>query len=268
MLAPSPIVKQKAKSVLKDRFLQSVAISCVFVFALLAGQLVASLASIFLGMVGYVAVLIAFAFFAAVPLLLGLLYHFHRLMCDQKDSPLVIFNYFSTVEKYKRALHFTLLLGIRLVFAALVLYSPCIIVWLLSSEQLYSFLNISLPVWTSNLWALNSFIVIIASFALVFVMLKYYLSPFIFVANDDVDPAEAVNMSTIISKRTGGDFFGLALSFAGWILLSLFVAPLIFTLPYFATSYGVHCRFAITAYNRDVEFFNASVTPSYSTDEL
>ncbi|MBQ8739945.1 MAG: DUF975 family protein [Clostridia bacterium] len=268
MLAPSPIIKQKAKSALSNRFLHSVAISCVFIFALFAGELVASLASIFSGIVGYVLVLIAFTVFVAMPLLFGLLYYFHRLLCEQNDSILVVFKFFSSAYEYKRALHFAFLLSIRLVFAILVLYSPCIIVWLLSSEQLYSLFDISIPIWTSNLWALNSFIVVIASFALVFVMLKYYLSPFIFVANDDIDPAEAVNMSTIISKRTGGDFFGLALSFAGWILLSMLVAPLIFTLPYFATSYSVHCRFAITAYNRDVERFNASVAPSYSTDEI
>lgn len=268
MLAPSPIVKQRAKLALSGRFLHSVAVSCVFIFAWFIGELIASLASVFLGTVGYIFALITFIIFAAAPLFLGLIYYFHRLLCEQKDSLLIIFRYFSNAYEYKRALHLTFLFTIRLAFAVLVLYSPCIIVWLLSSEQLYSLFDISIPVWTSNLWALNSFIVIIASFALVFVMLKYYLSPFIFVANDDIDPAEAINMSTIISKRTGGDFFGLTLSFAGWILLSMFVAPLIFTLPYFAASYGVHCRYAITAYNRDVERFNASVAPSYSTDEI
>ena len=126
----------------------------------------------------------------------------------------------------------------------------------------------SIPVWTSNLWALNSFLVILSTLALVFVMIRYYLAPTIFIANDEIDPAEAVNMSTIISKRTGADFVGLTLSFAGWILLSLLVAPLIFTLPYFTTSYCVHCRFAITTYNMDVDRFNASFTPSFSTDEI
>ena len=268
MLAPSPIVKQRAKSALSSRFLHSIAVSCVFIFAMFTGELVASLASIFSGTVGYCIVLIAFAIFAAMPLFFGFLYYFHRLLCEQNDSLLVIFRYFSSAYEYKRTLHLTLLLGIRLAFAVLILYSPCIIIWFLSSERLYSLFDISIPVWTSNLWALNSFVVIVASFALVFIMLKYYLSPFIFIANDNIDPAEAVNMSTIISKRTGGDFFGLVLSFAGWILLSLFIAPLIFTLPYFASSYCVHCRFAITAYNRDVDRFNASVAPSYSTDEV
>ena len=141
-------------------------------------------------------------------------------------------------------------------------------VYILSTETVYNLLDVPMPQWTSNLWTLNSFLAILAAFGLVFVMLRYYLAPFIFVSNDDLDPAEAVNMSKIIAKRTGADFFGLVLSFIPWLLLSIFVAPLIFTLPYFISSYCVHCRFAITDYNSDVDKFNASATPSFSTDEI
>lgn len=268
MLAPSPVVKVTAKEALRKNFLKSVAVGCVLIFAVFAGVLIGSLVSIFAGNIGYVIAVALLSFFAISPLFLGVLYFFRRLLWDQNDGVLVIFKYFSSADEYRRALHFLLLIAIRLVFAAAVLYLPCVIVWILSTEGIYSFFDLSLPVWTSNLWALNSFLGIIATLALVFVMLKYYLAPFVFVGNDNIDPAEAVNMSAIISKRTGADFFGLVLTFAGWILLSVFVAPLIFTLPYFMAAYGVHCRFAITAYNRDVERFNESVTPSFSTDEI
>lgn len=268
MLAPSPVVKKTAKNALCPRFLHSVAISCVLLFALFSTILICSLVSIFAGTVGYIIAMAFMLFFAVAPLFLGCLVYFRRLLWGQEDSILLSFKFFSNVTEYKRALHFIFLMGIRLALTAAVVYFPCVIVWLLSNEQLYNWLDISLPIWTSNLWALNSFLVLFATLALVFVMLKYYLAPFIFASNDTLDPAEAVTMSTIISKRTGADFFGLVLSFSGWILLSFFVAPLIFTLPYFMASYCVHCRFAITAYNRDVDRFNASVTPSFSTDEI
>lgn len=268
MLAPSPVVKVTAKDALRKNFLKSSAASCVLIFAFFIDVFISSIISIFAGNIGYIISLALLMLFVVCPLILGVLTYFRRLLWNQDDSVLIIFKYFSSVAEYKRALHFSFLICIRLALSAAILYLPCIIVWLLSNEQIYSFLDISLPLWASNLWALNSFLGILATLALVFVMLKFYLAPFIFVSNDDIDPAEAVNMSTIISKRTGADFFGLVLSFAGWILLSLFVAPLIFTLPYFIASYGVHCRFAITAYNRDVDRFNASVTPSFSTEEI
>lgn len=268
MLAPSPVVKKTAKTALSKNFMTSMVVACVFLFIYFIASLTASLISVFSDMIGYVIAFVLLAFFALSPLMLGMLYYFRRLIWDSKDSVLVIFKYFSSVEEYKRALHFTFLIFVRLVITALITFSPCILVWLLSNDAIYEALGFSLPIWASNLWTLNSVIAIISSLALVFVMLKFYLAPFIFVANDEIDPAEAVNMSSIISKRTGGDFFGLVLSFAGWIILSLFVAPLVFTLPYFIASYCVHCRFAVTAYNRDVDSFNASGAPSYSTDEF
>ena len=268
MLAPSPVVKQTAKNALSPCYLTAIAVSCLLLFIYCIGGLIASMVSIFADLTGYIITLVLIAIFALSPLTLGVLYYFRRLIWEGRDSVLIIFKYFSSLDEYKRALHFTLLIFLRLVITALVTFSPCIVVWVLSNDAFYEALGMSLPIWASNLWALNSVIAIFSSFVLVFIMLRFYLAPFIFVASDDIDSAEAVNMSSIISKRTGGDFFGLVLSFAGWIVISLFIAPLVFTVPYFAASYCVHCRFAITAYNRDVDRFNASSTPSYSTDEF
>lgn len=268
MLAPSPVVKKTAKTALSQDFLTSAAVCCVLMFSYFVCSLIASLVSVFATEVGMFIVLLALFVFALSPLALGVLWFFRRLIWDCKDNALAIFKYFSNMQEYLRALRFTLLLLSKIAIAALITLSPCIVIWLLSSEDVYKTFGLSLPIWASNLWTLNSFAIIVAIFILIFIMLKYYLAPFIFVGNDEIDPDEAVNMSTIISKRTGADFFGLAVSFAGWILLSFFVAPLVFTLPYFFASYCVHCRFATTAYNRDVDRFNADTAPSYSTDEF
>ena len=267
MLAPSPIIKSTAKQTLRKNFLKSVAVASVMIFTFFIITFIGSIVSVISTSAGYLVVSVLI-FLCLSPLFLGALVYFRRLIWDQDDSVLVIFQYFSNKAEYKRALYFSFIIGIKLVFVAVVLYLPCLVVWILSNEQIYSFFDMSLPIWSSNLWALNSFLAFVASLALVFVMLKYYLAPFVFVSNDSIDPAEAVNMSTIISKRTGADFFGLVLSFAGWIVLSFLVAPLVFTLPYFIASYCVHCRFAVTAYNRDVDRFNSNVTPSFSTDEI
>lgn len=268
MVAPSPVVKKVARDALKQDLLKSVVVCCVALFAFFIVLLTSSLISIFAGRTGYFISMGLMTVLLLAPLFLGVLYYFKRLVFGQKDSALIMFKYFSSAKEYRRSLVLTAILTMRFVFVATILYMPCIIVYTLSSERLYEVLNISMPLWTSSLWALNSFLSVLSAFGTAFVMLKYYLAPFIFIGNDDIDPAEAVNMSTIIAKRSGADFFGLALSFIPWILLSIFVAPLIFTLPYFTASYCVHCRFAITIYNRDVDNFNASATPSFSTEEI
>lgn len=268
MLAPSKIVKKVAKTALSQNFLSAIAAASVLIFAIFAASLTASLIHVFAGMMGYSIALTVMIIFVIGPLCLGVINFLRRMLWEQKDDVMLIFKYFSDLAVYKRAVHFVLSLGIRLVTIAFVVFLPCVVVRILSSEQLYTALDIALPIWTANLWALNSFLVIIATMAAVFITLKYYLSVFVFVSNDELDVAEAINMSTIISKRTGADFFGLVASFIGWFLTCVFVLPLVVVLPYFLMSYCTHCRFAITAYNKDVDAFNAKSTPSFSVDEI
>lgn len=268
MVAPSPVVKKVAKDALGRQFIKSVVVCCVAIFVFFINLFTSSLVSVFAGEVGYVICIMLMTIFVLEPLALGVLGYFRRLIFEQEDSVLIIFRYFSSISEYKRAMRLIIILTIRFVSVALVFYLPCIIIYILSSERFYEFLDVSLPLWTSNLWAVNSLLSFLAALGVMFVMLRYYLAPFMFVSNDDMDPAEAVNMSKVIARRTGADFFGLVLTFVPWLLLSVFVAPLIFTLPYFIASYCVHCRFAITDYNRDVDKFNSSFTPSYSTDEI
>lgn len=267
MVAPSPVIKKTAKTALSAHWFQSIAVSVVLIFTLLIGVLTASLISVVADTVGYFIFLALFLLFIAAPLSLGVLYWFRRILWGQSDSLLLIFKYFADKKEYKRALQLILLLTVKTVSASLVMFFPCIVVFMLSSEQFYALFDLPLPVWTSSLWTLNSFLAIVGLVGVILVALKYYLSLYLFVSNDDIHPSEAINMSTIISKRSGADFFGLVFSFAGWILLSMLIAPLIFTLPYFVESYVVHCRYAVTAYNRDVDRFNTRNTPYYSVDE-
>lgn len=267
MLAPSPVVKKSARDALRGNYLKCVAINCVLIFSFFIFTLAESLVATVLGDVLCVIFSIAAWIFVLAPLSLGVCYFFRRLIWESGDSLLLIFKYFSSASEYKRALHLISILTLKLVYALAVLSLPCIIVWIFSSTWFYDLFNVSIPVWTSGLLSLNSFLVIIAAFLLCFFMLKYYVSIFLFVGNDTMHPAEAVNMSNVISRRTGGDFFGLVLSFSGWILLSLLVFPLAFTLPYFFASYCTHCRFAVTAYNMDVDVINSKDTPYYKVDE-
>ena len=199
MLAPSPVVKKVAKDALKKDYVKSMVVSCILIFAFFIIMLTSSLISVFAGEVGYYVSFGFMLYLGLAPLALGALCFFRRLTFEQNDSVLIIFRYFSSADEYKRAVYLISILTVKLFSVGFVLFLPCIIVYILSSEKLYKLLGVALPHWTSNLWTLNSFLVIIALLGLVFIMLKYYLSALIFVSSDDIDPAEAVNMSTIIS---------------------------------------------------------------------
>lgn len=268
MTVTGSMVKQVARQTLYNCFLPSAAACTMVVFAFCIVTLIASLVYLFAGMVGYYVTTAILFIFMLCPMILGALDFSRRMLWQQQNSALMVFKYFSSFKDYKRAITFVLSMTVRVVLIALILYIPSIILFALSNQQLYDKLNVSLPVWASNLWALNSLLAFVSTLAFVFVVLKYYLAPFIFVCNDEIESAEAINMSIIISKRTGADFFGLVFSFAGWILASLFLLPLIFTAPYFALAYSEHCRVAISEYNRDVDTFNSTATPTYNVEEL
>ena len=265
---PNSAIKKIAREALKNKFIHSMIVCSVLLFLFFTIILTATLVADFSGNVGYFATLILLLVFVFCPLMLGVFNFFRRLLWEQNDNTLVIFKYFSNAKQYMRAIKFAVLQGGRYLVAAVVLYLPSAVVWMFSNEKVYSSLDLNLPIWSANLGTLNWMLIFIATMLFVFITLKYYLSMFIFISNDDIDIAEAINMSNIISKRTGSDFFGLVLSFAVWIIISVLIFPLIFVLPYFITAYCVHCRSAIAAYNNDVDSFNSASTPSFSVDEI
>jgi uncharacterized membrane protein YccF (DUF307 family) len=83
-----------------------------------------------------------------------------------------------------------------------------------------------------------------------------------------MDVYEAIHKSTLLSRATSIDFLGLLLSFFGWILLSVTVIPLIFTLPYFLTSYMVHSRFAVANYNKVVSKMSSYGEAQFSSEDI
>lgn len=263
MMAPSGVVKQTAKTALSGNWLKSIIAASAVIFSVLICSFVADLiAAISTSVVGLV-IMLLLSFLLLLPLFLGALCFFRRMLWGQNDSVLLLFRYFSSLGEYRRAIHLSFLVIIRLISNGVLLFSPCFIVRIFSSNKLYSLINVSMPVWAESLIYVSYFLGALGALALFFVMLKIYLAPFLFVADEGMDADEAINMSQIISKRTDSDFFWLILSFAPWVLLSLFVIPLVFTLPYFICSYLVHCRFAVAQYNRDVDRFNTDNSTTF-----
>ena len=128
---------------------------------------------------------------------------------------------------------------------------------------MYDALKIPIPLWTSNLYFLSLFLKSVASVILAFVMARYYIAPFLLIADEDMDAAEAIHMSDVISKSTMLDFIYLFFSLLGWIILSVLIIPIMFTLPYIITSVSVHTRFAVAEYNKRVDKQNSETFPTF-----
>ncbi len=267
MVAASYVVKQTARAALKNNWFKGIAAAAVLCFSFFIMYIGVSLLGIALSDIALTFIWIALILFVFCPLLLGALRFFWRIMWESDDSIITLFHYFSSREQYSRAVKLIFALLIKILWIGFLLMIPAILTDIASSVRLYEFLGFSAPAWTSNLWVASVFLKSAAVAVLVVIMLKYYLAPFLVVADEEMDVLEAVHKSTVLSRATAMDFILLVLSFLGWILLSVTVIPLIFTIPYFIVSYLVHSRFSVANYNNVVKEFNVSQS-SFSAESM
>lgn len=200
--------------------------------------------------------LYAVIIFVVSPIFLGLLRFYWCLLFNKFDNPVSIFFYLYKKELYFKALKLVLSLVLKLILRIAFYMLPAIVVLVLASQPLYTAFDISMPLWVGYLSHIENGLIVLGLIAAFFSMLRFYLTPMLFVINDEIDVDEAINMSRIISKKTSTDFIYLVISLFIWIIASIFVLPLIFTIPYFCLCYLVHSKNAIDEYNNHIEAIN------------
>lgn len=252
MTGGSRIVKITAKTALKGNILKSVIAVSVFLFCYFICNYSAGIFS-YTGnySVSYIIFTLMFIFLIA-PLFLGLIRFVWRMLFSANDNPIAVFYYLSDKKLYIKSLKLIFLLIFKAIPIGLLLFFPVILLWFFSQGFFYDFLDITMPLWIANINSLLKILIAFAVVVLAFYMLKFYIAPILFVADEEMDVSETLHMSTVISRKASLDFIYLISSFIGWILLSFLVIPLIFTLPYFLTSYAVHVRFAVAEYNKHI----------------
>ncbi|MBQ9965847.1 MAG: DUF975 family protein [Clostridia bacterium] len=250
MSISSEAVKKTAKTVLKEKWFSSAVYCLCLVVIFFLFQYIGSALSTIIGKIGYFIFNVLWLIFLFSPLVLGALKHFWRMLFGVEDDFVSLFYYFSSKKEYIKALKFILNLSFRFLVCGFVFYTPALIANFFSGTAFYSRFNIHMPMWVSNLWLVSSVLEFIAFVAIVILSLKYYIAPVLFVADEDMDPSEAVHMSAIISKGSNSDFIYLLFSLIGWILLCLFIIPMPAILPYIFCCYLIHCRFSVAKYNK------------------
>lgn len=264
MVSSNKVIKITAKTALRDKWIKAIFSVCILLFSFFIISNSMSVLSLVTGETVALIIMCGFILLLIAPLFLGVIRCFWRLLFNVDDSPVAVFYYFSDLKKYKRAVVLIFSFTFRFILWSLIFNIPYFIVELISNNFIYDIADMPIPVWTANLSYIATFFRIVSFTLVCFIMLKFYLAPMLLVADDNIEPAEAIHMSAIISKKTSIDFIYLIFSFAGWIMLSVTVIPLIFTLPYFITSYLVHSRFAVADYNKHIKQFSENTFPSFT----
>ena len=261
MLAGSVAVKKTALTSLKGRWpLAMAAVGIPMALILITVNLFAlieyMLAKTVWLSVAYVLLLLC-ALAVLFPLMLGSLRVLWGIATDSEMSVADTFYYLSAKEHYLSAMNFITVICGSVIAKVIVLFLPAIIVYL-ASELLPSVItNHEARLWLDNLWIFTLFLSIIALCGTVYVILRYYLAPFLFICSAANDAVDTVLLAKKVSKVSLGRFVSLSFSLLGWILLSVFFVPLIFTAPYILTCYLFHSRFATVFYNASVKKYKS-----------
>lgn len=131
-----------------------------------------------------------------------------------------IFYYFDSKRLYANAMLFNLNLLIRFLPCLVLLTSA--IIFFSQGDMFYTVVGCVIAA-----------LFIVLFFAL---FLRYFAAFGLFFSDDSQKSSEYFKKSAVIMKRYRKSVLKLILSFIGWIILSIVIIPLIYTVPYFAMS--------------------------------
>ncbi len=266
MTSPTFAVKETAKTILKGNYYRCILATLIPIFMSLTLTFTASVTQIAFGNAVAYGLLAIMNIFVVLPTGLGLLKFYRRLMWNEKDNIMSVFHYFKSGEIYKTTLKYCFIFILRILSIGALVFLPSILIALLSGNWIYELLDIDMPSFVRSFGEAQTAITTLSAAVFIFLALKYYLTPFLLVADEDMDIGEALYMSKVISRKSTIDFLGLFFGMSFWILISIFLIPLPFTLPYILISYMVHCRFAVAHYNKIADRENT--TPPFYSSEI
>ena len=253
-------IRKAARAVYKNNALGSLTVSFGMLVTAFLGSLLSYLISFFAKDFWIYIFLLFYIYFLVIPVFLGAIRYFSMLVEGKSAQPVEMFYYFSSLKAYKRAIAFVsgifFVVFISLVIAMIIPYA----LLLFTSEGVYNFLGVSMPIWTPILKIVSVFLEILGIGLVVLVNIKYYLSVYLFVCNDKISVSDALKLSVRISRKTKSDFWMLIFSMTGYILISLTVMPLFFLMPYFSLAYIAHGKCAAVKYNESFDFSNKQYT--------
>ena len=163
-------VKSVAKTVLKGNWINAIVTGLVLFLSLFVGYMIFSLLASLLPFAFATLFLILFIVFLISPLTLGVVRNFWHLINLKPENPIYCFYYFLSKKLYLRAVKLIFALTIKMIGHGVILFLPTIIFHIVSGEYLYNFLDIPIPLWTTNFQYIAVFLRTMSIVLLFFVM--------------------------------------------------------------------------------------------------
>ncbi len=252
MKPSSRIIKETARTQLKNHWVQAIFVTLVLLAVVLFVQIFSSAffylfkrvvySGTSLSAVGIVLVVVCslFSLCLVIPVFQGTVRWFWFLGIDKVLPIQDIFYYYSEVRLFVKALAVNLQLAARVVITVILCCSPATI-GLRAAEALEKEFK-----YIAKLVSGFSFFLLLAGVLLALKLVsKYLIIPALLAAKEELDINDITTISKIITFGKNG-YMPLVASFIGWIILSFLGVTLLYTVPYFLAAYVVFARFTIT----------------------
>lgn len=186
--------------------------------------------------------LVVLTTFLLSPALLG----FFRMLCNdtkEYDTNDVVY-YFSTFQRYTKALSYVLSFTVRMILPSLLCFSLVIILICIKAFFLKDFIENTVY---------QVILVLFIFTAIVFTLryaTRYFLSFYLMCEDEEKPVSYYFTVSKIIMRNHQKDIVKLSNTFTGWIVLCITVLPLLYVLPYYMQAMCISAKW-ITQLSRN-----------------
>lgn len=255
-------IKYAARSSLKHRWPEAMAVSLVFIATSLLNVLTQyMLMTVFkvkdvwtpftptdvpmysqMASIGITLFSAVFSLIVMFPLIFGVIRWFWLVTGGSDPALNEIFHYFSSSKVFFKTMALSIGLYLRLVVGAIVCFSPYIAMGVLTTPDLYDRLGITMPVVMESLRPLVSFSKILGFIVLLLWISTYALCYTVVFSEPELTAHRTVRRTVEVTRGFRFNSVCFAFSFFGWAIACLLVLPVLFVMPYFLSSIAIYGR--------------------------
>ena len=176
-----------------------------------------------------------------LPFAIGVIRWFWLVIRGESSTLSGAFYYFSSGKLFFKTVFLSVFLFVRAILGVIVCFAPYVLLSALTNPKVYNLFGYTMPVFVSGLFPIVTFASVVCSFLLLCWVTRYTLFFVPLFTEPQLSANAVISKAVKLSKGKLLRLVGFLLSFIGWILLSIFILPLIFVVPYMIasiTAYG------------------------------
>ena len=187
------------------------------------------------------------------PLSLGITRWYYELIAGEETEIFTIFSYFSHFRLYLRSVWYHIQIMVRSFLWSVALFAPGTLLFALCSYYLEQPGNGAYVTALSFGLVLSCVLLVLCAVVLILLLLRYFLTPYYLVEKPEWTVTQAIRRSVAGTREQKGNLLLFGLSFLPWLLLGVFLLPLLYVIPYLMASRALYAKVLITRDLRQIE---------------